>query len=78
MSSCVPLQNNIVDFNIMKVEVKRKRDLLFKNAHSMLSLEKRKLDLETVLKERTLECIASRNFLWQKLKVFEQEKHRIR
>ncbi|XP_030016486.1 coiled-coil domain-containing protein 39 [Sphaeramia orbicularis] len=70
-------QDKMVEHNIMKMEVKRVRDLLYDKTDSVLSLEKRKLEMQKVLKEREEEVKEKKEMMNQHMKMIEQERQRL-
>uniref|UniRef100_UPI00398E6C2F coiled-coil domain-containing protein 39 isoform X2 n=1 Tax=Pristiophorus japonicus TaxID=55135 RepID=UPI00398E6C2F len=66
-------QELMVEDNLLKLEVKRLRDMLHNKADDVLSLEKRKMQLETAMKERTEEVKIHMDVLQMQIKHIEQE-----
>ncbi|XP_037131374.1 coiled-coil domain-containing protein 39 isoform X1 [Syngnathus acus] len=70
-------QEILVEQNIFKLEVTRKRDLLFSKANSVVSLEKRQLNMKKAIQERQEEIRVYNQMLSQELKITEQERQKI-
>ncbi|XP_072033774.1 coiled-coil domain-containing protein 39-like [Amphiura filiformis] len=67
-------QDKMVDENILKLEIKRLRDILNSKADEVLNLEKRRLQLETAMKERRQEINIHKEMLQAQLKGAEEER----
>lgn len=63
--------------NISKLEVRRKRDLLFNKANGVLSLEKRQLNVRKAIHERQEEIRVYSQMLGQQLRTTEQERQKV-
>ena len=70
-------QDLMVEENILKLEIKRLRDILNSKADEVLSLEKRKLQLHTAMKERTQEVNIHTEMLTAQYRAAETERMQI-
>lgn len=70
-------QDLMVDDNILKLEIKRLRDMLYNKADVVFSLEKRKLQLEAAMKERTQEISIHKEMLKSQIRLVDQERQTI-
>ena len=68
----------MVDENILKLEIKRLRDQLYDRANDVLTLEERRLLLDTAMKERRQEVKIHTDMLKAQMKAAEEERGNIR
>ena len=71
-------QDLMVDENILKLEIKRLRDQLYDRANDVLTLEERRLLLDTAMKERRQEVKIHTDMLKAQMKAAEEERGNIR
>ncbi|XP_053316175.1 coiled-coil domain-containing protein 39 [Spea bombifrons] len=70
-------QELMVEDNILKLEIKRLRDMLYSKADDVFSLEKRRLQLHTAMKERTEEITIHKEMLKSEIRFMDQERQNI-
>lgn len=70
-------QDLMVDQNILKLELKRLRDMLNERADEVFTLEKRRLQLETAMKERHQEINIHKEMLNAQVRAVNEERQQI-
>ncbi|CAH1781534.1 unnamed protein product [Owenia fusiformis] len=70
-------QDLMVDENVLKLEIKRLRDALFSKADEVYTLEKRRLQLDTAMKERRNEINIHKDMLSAQVKAADDERQQI-
>ncbi|EPY81931.1 coiled-coil domain containing 39-like protein [Camelus ferus] len=70
-------QDLMVEDNLLKLEVKRTREMLHSKAEEVLSLEKRKQQLYSAMEERTEEIKVHKTMLASQIRYVDQERQNI-
>ncbi|KAA0718929.1 Coiled-coil domain-containing protein 39 [Triplophysa tibetana] len=70
-------QDTMVEKDLLKMDVQRRRGLLYDRADGVLGLEKRRLQLQTAMKEREEEIHLHREMLNKQMKLTEQERQKL-
>lgn len=68
----------MVDDNLLKLELKRLRDILYNKTEKVLTLEKQKMELQKAIAERTEEIKIHKAMLGSQIRLVDQERQRIR
>ncbi|XP_048362804.1 coiled-coil domain-containing protein 39 [Sphaerodactylus townsendi] len=67
-------QDLMIEDNLLKLELKRVRNMLYNKAEKVLSLEKRKQQLRTAMEERMAEIKVHKAMLESQIRIAEQER----
>ncbi|XP_066474956.1 coiled-coil domain-containing protein 39 [Tiliqua scincoides] len=70
-------QDSMIEDNLLKLELKRVRDTLYNKAEKVLSLEKRKQQLQTAMEERTAEIKVHKAMIETQIRMVEQERQTV-
>lgn len=68
----------LIEDNLLKLELKRVRDTLYNKAEQVLSLEKRKQQLQTAMEERTADIKVHKAMIETQIRIIEQERQTLR
>lgn len=68
----------MIEDSLLKLEAKRAREMLHSKAEEVLSLEKRKQQLQTTMEERTEEIKVHKSMLTSQIRYVDQERQTIR